>query len=60
MSEENKDDPTWPVAIFLIVVVAAFYFFGMWVGILSIVIGLPIIGWGRRHDGPFPTNKNKD
>ena len=57
---DEKSEPIWPVFALILVVGLAFNYGGWWVGLLTIVIGLPIIGWRKRHEGPFPTNKPKD
>jgi len=54
--EEKKSD--WP-AIFLALVAlpVAFTFGGVWVGLVVLLIGVVALGWSKRHEGPFPTNK---
>ena len=59
MKDEKKDE-SGPTAILLVVVVAAFYFLGMWGEIISIVIGFVALGWSKRHQGPFPTDNSKE
>ena len=44
--------------ISLVAFVFCCYFFG-WTGILSLLIILPFLGWGERHNGPLPTNGAK-
>ena len=54
--EENKSD--WPsVLVALVALPLAFTFGGLWVGLLVLVIGVVALGWSKRHEGPFPTNK---
>lgn len=59
MTEKDKDE-SGPLVIFMIVVAAVFYFLGIWAGIISIVIGFVVLGWSKRHQGPFPTNKREE
>lgn len=55
MRKENKFD--WVVTLFIVIVFISFYVFGFWGGLITIIIGLPILGWKSRNKGPFPTNK---
>lgn len=57
MSEEESEQPIWPVILVIIIVGYAFYF-SVWVGVIALVIGLVVLGWSRRHDGPFPTDRS--
>lgn len=55
-SKEEKSD--WPAILLLLVgIPIAFTYGGIWVGIIVLVVGVVALGWGRRHDGPFPTDK---
>ena len=57
MASENKKSD-WPVILFVFVVLPiAFTFGGVWVGFGVLAIGVIALGWSKRHDGPFPTNK---
>ena len=60
MSEkEKRASGDWPAIIFLLVALPiAFTFGGFWVGIIVLVIGSAVLGWNKRHDGPFSTNKS--
>lgn len=50
----------WPIILFVFIGVPfAFSIGGFWIGILVLIIGVTIVGWGKRHSGPFPTKKNK-
>jgi hypothetical protein len=56
MGDNKKED--WPVLIFLFVGLPfAFTYGGLWVGLLILFIGVIAVGWSKRHEGPFPTNK---
>ena len=60
MSKE-KEKSDWPALIFLLVVLPlAFAFGGVWVGLFVLVVGVVALGWSKRHEGPFPTNKTKE
>lgn len=55
-SKEEKSD--WPAILLLLVgIPIAFTYGGMWVGLIVIVVGVVALGWSKRHDGPFPTDK---
>lgn len=58
MSEKEKKCDDWLPIIFLLVVLPiAFTFGGVWIGIAVLVIGVVALGWSKRHEGPFATNK---
>jgi hypothetical protein len=58
VSDKEKSD--WPVLILLFVgLPLAFTYGGFWVGLLVLVVGIIALGWSKRHEGPFPTNKGK-
>ena len=58
--ELKASKPDWPALLFILVAVPlAFTFGGLWVGVPVLVIGLIMLGWSRRHDGPLPTNGRK-
>lgn len=59
MSEEEPDQPIWPVILVTILVGYAFYW-GVWIGIIALILGVVALGWSRRHEGPFPTNKSNE
>lgn len=59
MSEEESEQPIWPVILVTILVGYAFYA-GVWIGVAALVVGVVVLGWSRRHEGPFPTNKSDD
>lgn len=56
---KTKDKFDWSVIVFILAIIAAYNFFGHWGSIVVLVIGLPVLGWSKRHSGPLPTNKNK-
>jgi hypothetical protein len=61
MSEKEKKRDDWlPIVFLLVVLPIAFTFGGVWVGIAVLVIGVIALGWSKRHDGPFPTNKLRE
>lgn len=52
-SKEEKSD--WPAILLLLVgIPIAFIYGGIWVGLIVLVVGVVALGWGKRHDGPFP------
>ena len=58
----NKDNEKsdWPALILLLVALPfAFTFGGIWVGLFVLVVGVVALGWSKRHEGPFPTNKRE-
>lgn len=59
MSEEESEQPIWPAILVIIVVGYAFYA-SVWIGLIALIIGVVVLGWSRRHDGPFPTNKSDE
>ena len=59
MGDDSEDRGDWPVVIVIAVVIAGFYFGGLWIGLGCFVIGAVVLGWSKRHDGPFPTNRPK-
>jgi len=58
MSESKEEKSDWPAILLLLVgIPIAFTFGGVWVGLFVLVVGVVALGWSKRHDGPFPTNK---
>lgn len=43
----------------ILVLPLAFTYGGIWVGLIVLVIGVVALGWSKRHEGPFPTNKGE-
>ena len=59
--EEKKSSEDWPSIIFVLLALPiAFTYGGVWVGLAVLVIGVVALGWGKRHEGPFPTNRSKE
>lgn len=57
MSDERNKKTDWPAILFLLVgLPVAFMYGGIWVGLIALVIGVIVLGWNKRHEGPFPTN----
>ena len=56
----EKEKSNRAVLIFLFVLSLAFTFGGVWVGLPTLIVGVVALGWSRRHEGPFPTNKPKE
>jgi len=55
---EKKGKSDWPALLLLLVALPfAFTFGGVWVGVIVLVVGVIALGWSKRHEGPFPTNK---
>lgn len=55
---DNDQKIDWPVMLFIFVALpAAFTLGGVWFGIGVLIFGVVVLGWSKRHDGPFPTNK---
>jgi hypothetical protein len=60
MENKDKKGTDWVAVIFIFIVLpAAFTLGGVWVGIATLVIGIVALGWKKRHEGPFPTNKSE-
>lgn len=60
MSDEDRKKTDWPAILFLLVgLPLAFTYGGVWIGLFILVIGVVALGWSKRHEGPFPTNKGK-
>ncbi len=60
MDNKDKKGTDWIVIIFIFIVLpTAFTVGGTWVGIAVLVIGVVALGWKKRHEGPFPTNKSE-
>ena len=53
----EKEQPVWPVLIFLAIVGYAPYIGGWKLALAVFIIGVIILGWKDRHKGPFPTKK---
>ena len=54
---EVREINSWVTAIFIALVIYAFMIGGIWIGVVSIVLGASIIGWKDRHKGPFRTKQ---
>jgi len=53
-----SDKTDWiALIVALIAIPTAFMFGGVWVGLATLVIGSVVLGWSKRHEGPFPTDK---
>ena len=60
MSDEDRKKTDWPAILFLLVgLPLAFTYGGVWIGLFFLVIGVVALGWSKRHEGPFPTNKGE-
>ncbi len=60
MSDERMGKSAWPAILFLLVgLPLAFTYGGIWVGLIVLLIGVVALGWSKRHEGPFPTNKGE-
>jgi len=58
VSEKERSD--WPALILLFIGrPLAFTYGGLWIGLLALVVGIISLGWSKRHEGPFPTDKGK-
>jgi hypothetical protein len=56
--QKKKSRNDWlPIIFFLAVLPIAFTFGGAWAGIPVLIIGIVALGWSKRHEGPFSTNK---
>jgi len=59
--DEKKSSDDWPSIIFaLMALPIAFTYGGVWIGLAVLVIGVVALGWSKKHEGPFPTNRPKD
>ncbi|MDP2838225.1 MAG: hypothetical protein Q8O53_03040, partial [Candidatus Moranbacteria bacterium] len=56
---EKRQLNSWIIALFFALVIFAFAIGGIWIGILSIVIGTTLVGWKDRHKGPFRIQKRQ-
>lgn len=55
---DEKEKLDWPAILFVLVgLPIAFTFGGVWIGLGVLVVGVVALGWSKRHEGPFPTNK---
>ncbi|MCR4304696.1 MAG: hypothetical protein NUV63_10815 [Gallionella sp.] len=60
MRESKEEKSDWPATLLLLVgIPIAFTYGGVWVGLFVLVVGVVALGWNKRHDGPFPTNKDE-
>ena len=60
-NNKKKSSEDWPAIIFILVALSiAFAYGGVWVGVIVLVIGVVALGWSKRHEGPFPTNRPKE
>ncbi len=58
---ENEEGSNWKILVFLLVALPlAFGYGGVWVGLVVFLIGSVVIGWEKRHEGPFPTNRRNE
>ena len=61
MSNKEKKSDDWPPIIFVLIVLPiAYTYLGFWFTLPILIIGLAVLGWSKRHDGPFPTNSPKN
>lgn len=55
---KEKSNNSWVVILFIFIGgPLGFAFGGVFVGLAMLVVGVVALGWDKRHDGPFPTNK---
>jgi uncharacterized membrane protein len=40
--------------------ILSFMHISWWVAVIVFLLGSAVIGWEDRHNGPLPTNKNKE
>lgn len=58
MSDSKEEKSDWTAILLLLIgIPIAFTFGGVWFGLFVLVVGVVALGWSKRHDGPFPTNK---
>lgn len=57
---EQKRDSNLPVGIALVVVMLAFYFGGIWIGLAAFLVSAILLGWKNRFDGPFRAQKGNE
>ena len=59
--KEQNERPDWPVVVFLVVALPLSSIWGgFWIGLGVFIVGIVVLGWSKRHSGPFPTNKLDD
>ncbi len=56
LGRSKKED--WSALLAIILVVLAFYFGGIWIGFGVFLILSVALGWSKRRDGPFITDKD--
>jgi len=55
---DEKEKSDWPPILFVLVALPIEVTFGgVWVGLGVLVFGVVALGWSKRHEGPFSTNK---
>lgn len=60
MSESKESKSDWPALILLLVaILVAFTYGGIWVGLVVLAIGVVALGWNKRHEGLFPTTRER-
>ncbi len=57
---DEKSEPFLPAFITIIIVSFSFSAMGVWAGVLSFIICTIFMGWKKRYEGPFPTNRPDD
>lgn len=60
MSKSNEKQSDWPAILLLLVgIPIIFTYGGVWVGLFVVVVGVVALGWSKRHEGAFPTNRDE-
>lgn len=52
-----KDKFDWKAVITIVIVLYVFTYAGVWWGIGVLAIGVILLGWKNRNNGPLPINK---
>ena len=60
MSDDKKKNNDWPAILFILIIPVVFFYGGMWIGITVLAIGIVALGWSKKHEGSFSTNKSKE
>ncbi len=49
MSKNEKENIDWPVLLLIPIVLVAFIYGGLWIGLITLFVSLSILGWGWKR-----------